>query len=309
MADTISYPSTLEVRFSRPLAATPTLVWRAHTEQGQLERWWGPEGFVISATHEMDVRTGGRWQFVMRGPGPGGAQTDYPNRIQYEEVVPEQRLSWAHGDFERVHFHVCTQFIPDGAGTRLDTTMRFATQAERDATLLYSIPGHESAMQRLETYLQNPWHELSFTRMLDAPVAGIWAAWTVREQLMPWFCPRPWRVTECEIDLRPGGIFRTLMQGPDGESFDHIACYLCVEHEKRLIWSDALQPGYAPAVKPWCTCVVELHPVSATQTRLTARVQHADSATCEDHARMGFPEGWHIALDQMLEQLGQSKAK
>jgi hypothetical protein len=32
---------------------------------------------------------------------------------------------------------------------------------------------------------------------------------------------------------------------------------------------------------------------------------HADSATCEDHAKMGFPQGWHVALDQMLEMLAQ----
>jgi hypothetical protein len=33
---------------------------------------------------------------------------------------------------------------------------------------------------------------------------------------------------------------------------------------------------------------------------------HADSATCEDHAKMGFPQGWHIALDQLLSMLAQS---
>jgi hypothetical protein len=30
---------------------------------------------------------------------------------------------------------------------------------------------------------------------------------------------------------------------------------------------------------------------------------HADSATCEEHAKMGFPHGWHVALDQMLEMV------
>ena len=36
------------------------------------------------------------------------------------------------------------------------------------------------------------------------------------QRLMPWFCPKPWRVVACSIDLRPGGIFSTTMQSPEG---------------------------------------------------------------------------------------------
>jgi len=48
-----------------------------------------------------------------------------------------------------------------------------------------------------------------------------------------------------------------------------------------------------------------LQAVNETETRLTARVMHADSATCEDHARMGFPKGWQVALDQMVALLAR----
>lgn len=85
--------------------------------------------------------------------------------------------------------------------------MRLPSQAERDAKANYAVPGHESTMGKLEAYLRQPHHELSFTRVLQAPVAKVWSAWTMREQLMPWFCPKPWQVTACEIDLRPGGAF------------------------------------------------------------------------------------------------------
>lgn len=312
MSDIVTFPSPTEMHFSRFIAAPLTLVWRAHTEQGQLERWWGPDGFSIT-THDMDVRPGGRWKFIMHGPGVstdpsapfGGPRTDYPNLIQYEEVVPEAKLVWSHGNFDEVMFHVTTTFKAEGEGTRLETTMRLPSQAERDAKATYAVPGHESTMGKLDAYLRQPLHELSFTRVLQAPVAKVWAAWTVREHLMPWFCPKPWQVTECEIDLRPGGAFRTLMQGPDGEAQDLMSCYLVVEPEHRLVWTNALQPGYAPAAKPWCTCAVELQAVSPTETRLTARVMHADSASCEEHAKMGFPQGWHVALDQMLALLGE----
>jgi len=310
MNEAVTYPSATQMHFSRLIAAPLTGVWRAHTEQGQLERWWGPEGFTVT-THELDVRPGGRWKFIMHGPGAKSSDqapddvpgTDFPNLIQYESVVPEQELAWAHGSFDAVLFHVITTFRAEGEGTRLETTMSWRNQAERDAMAGYAVPGHDSAMRKLEAYLRNPHHELSFTRVLEAPVARVWAAWTVPELLMPWYCPKPWQVTQCEIELRPGGAFRTLMEGPGGECQDLMSCYLVVEPERRLVWTNALQPGYAPAQKPWCTCVVEMQAVSETQTRLTARVMHADSATCEEHAQMGFPLGWHVALDQMMGML------
>lgn len=310
MSDLVTYPSPTELHFSRFIAAPLTWVWRAHVEQGQLERWWGPAGFSIT-TLEMDVRSGGRWQFILHGPGVspdpnapfGGLPTGDPNLIQYEDVVPQERLVWSQSDLDGRMFHVTTTFQAEGDGTRLETTLRLPSEAERNAKATDAVPGHASSTGRLEAYLRQPHHELSFTRVLPAPVSQVWSAWTVREQLMPWFCPPPWQVTECEIDLRPGGAFRTLMQGPDGERHDLLNCYLVVEPERRLVWTNALQPGYAPATQPWCTCVVALQAVGATETRLTARVMHADSATCEDHAKMGFPQGWHVALDQMLARI------
>ena len=41
-------------------------------------------------------------------------------------------------------------------------------------------------------------------------------AWTHPEHLKRWFTPAPWTTVDCEIDLRPGGIFRTTMRSPDG---------------------------------------------------------------------------------------------
>ena len=120
----------------------------------------------------------------MQGPGVstdpsspfGGAPTDYPNLIQYEEVVPEVKLVWSHGNFDEVMFHVTTTFKAEGDGTRLETTMRLPSQAERDAKANYAVPGHESTMGKLEAYLRQPHHELSFTRVLQAPVAKVFPA-------------------------------------------------------------------------------------------------------------------------------------
>lgn len=45
----------------------------------------------------------------------------------------------------------------------------------------------------------------------------------------------------CEIDLRPVGIFRTVMRGPDGQEMDGGAgCYPEVVPFTRLTWTDAM---------------------------------------------------------------------
>ena len=53
--------------------------------------------------------------------------------------------------------------------------------------------------------------DLVLERTIDAPIDLVWAAYTNPEHLKRWFAPRPYEVTECELDLRPGGIFRIRM--------------------------------------------------------------------------------------------------
>lgn len=49
---------------------------------------------------------------------------------------------------------------------------------------------------------------LSLRLVRDVPISPeqCFEGWTVPERLMPWFSPRPWRVVDCVIDLRPGEL-------------------------------------------------------------------------------------------------------
>jgi uncharacterized protein YndB with AHSA1/START domain len=62
-------------------------------------------------------------------------------------------------------------------------------------------------------------NDLVLTRVLDAPRDKVWRCWVEPELLKQWFCPKPWYVSEARIDLRPGGEFYTVMNGPNGEQF------------------------------------------------------------------------------------------
>jgi uncharacterized protein YndB with AHSA1/START domain len=61
-------------------------------------------------------------------------------------------------------------------------------------------------------------------RVVDVPPALVWEAWTKPEHLRHWFTPKPWTVAHCEVDLRPGGTFRTVMRGLDGEEQGEAGC-------------------------------------------------------------------------------------
>ena len=94
----------------------------------------------------------------------------------------------------------------------------------------------------------DPKLDLQFERIIDVPRELVWEAWTTPAHLLKWFTPAPWRTTECEIDLRPGGMFRTVMCSPEGELFPGMGSYVEVVPNERLIWTNALLPGFRPNV-------------------------------------------------------------
>jgi uncharacterized protein YndB with AHSA1/START domain len=145
----------------------------------------------------------------------------------------------------------------------------------------------------------DPKLDLVLERVVDVPPALVWEAWTKPEHIRRWFAPAPWTIVDCEIDLRPGGVFRFVMKSPDGEESPSVGCYLEVIPNERLIWTDALLPGYRPSPNPFFTAVVTLEP-RGSGTRYTAMAIHGDEATRKRHEQMGFYEGWGQTLDQLV---------
>jgi uncharacterized protein YndB with AHSA1/START domain len=148
----------------------------------------------------------------------------------------------------------------------------------------------------------DPELDLVLERTIDVPTALVWEAWTRPEHLREWFVPRPWKLAECEVDLRPGGVFRTVMESPDGERFPGVGCYLEVVPEERLVWTAALLPGYRPAPSPDLnfTAIIEMR-AEGEGTRYRATAIHQDPDGKRRHEEMGFHEGWGAALDQLVE--------
>jgi len=160
--------------------------------------------------------------------------------------------------------------------------------------------------------------DLVLTRTIDAPPALIWKAWTDPEHIKKWWTPAPWTTVECEMDLRPGGIFRTVMRSPEGQDFPGVGCFLELVENERIAWTNALEPGFRPATNDAAseqdldchslifTAIVTLEE-QAGGTQYTARVLHKDEAGRKRHEEMGFHDGWGKCLDQLAALMARLK--
>lgn len=162
-------------------------------------------------------------------------------------------------------------------------------------------------IQQAADTVHDPERDLVLERVVDVPPELVWKAWTEPEHVKEWFAPAPWSVSECEIDLRPGGAFTTVMRSPEGEEFPSSGCYLEIVENERLVFTDALEPGFRPAAEPFFTAVISLRAEGAG-TRYVARAIHGDPTSRKKHEEMGFHDGWATALDQLValvERLGE----
>ncbi len=151
--------------------------------------------------------------------------------------------------------------------------------------------------------------DLEITRRLKARRAAVWRCWTEPALMEQWFCPRPWRGTDFVVDLRPGGAFKSVIRGPEGEVFDNDpGTFLEVVPMARLVWTSALGPGFRPNRVPAeafaMTVILTFADAPDGGTLYHARVLHADARGKSAHETMGFHDGWGAATTQLDEVAG-----
>ena len=136
----------------------------------------------------------------------------------------------------------------------------------------------------------------------------------------------PMRSPKCELDLRPGGIFRIRMTGPDGFDTGHgnAGCVLEVVDGKKLAWTSALGPAL-PARPKWAraarsfpmTAIVTFEDAGNGKTAYRAVALHKNAADREKHEQDGLPDGWGtcrrpargVRQDAQRQRLGPFKRK
>jgi len=124
--------------------------------------------------------------------------------------------------------------------------------------------------------------EIVMTRVFAAPRRLVFDAWTKPELLQRWYGARGWSLPVCEIDLRPGGTYRYVMQGPDGAQVTLRGAFREVDPPERLVSTEAFEgfsdEGWRPEDDTLSTMVLtELN--GTTTWTLTPPTQRVKCAT------------------------------
>ena len=140
----------------------------------------------------------------------------------------------------------------------------------------------------------NP-HELSVTRFIAAPPDKVWHIMTEHQE--DWWCPTPWYARFDRQDRRAGGVCNMTFHGPDGETEPQNGIYLAWDEGRRFITTDAVTEDFMPA-GPFMVGIWEIEP-EGDGTCYTARARHWTGEAMQQHAEMGFDEGWGACADQL----------
>lgn len=161
--------------------------------------------------------------------------------------------------------------------------------------------------------MSNAEHELSVTRLIDAPPEIVYRVWT--ERTAEWWAPKPFKTRIVKQELRVGGAseIEIEMEGPDGQKYPHEGIFLEVVPNERIVSTNAFTAGWEPKTLMTTECdlptvaIFSFEP-EGSGTRYTGRVRHWDPEARKKHEAMGFEEGWGIVADQ-LAALAEAEAR
>lgn len=130
----VTTPSDREIAMTRVFDAPRSLVFDAFTKPELLKRWLGFRGGWTFAVCEVDLKVGGKYRYVWRGPkgqemGMGGVFREIarPERIVCTEKFDDP---WYEGEAIDT-----MTFVERNGKTTTTTTVLYASKKVRDAVL------------------------------------------------------------------------------------------------------------------------------------------------------------------------------
>ena len=144
--------------------------------------------------------------------------------------------------------------------------------------------------------------ELVFTRVFDAPRELVFDAWTNPKHLPHWWGPNGFTTTIHEMDVRPGGVWRLVMHGPDGVDYKNKIVFLEIVKPERLVYKHEPEKGTEPvSFETTVTFVAQ-----GGKTEVTMRMLFPSAATRDLVVNTyGAVEGANQTLDRLAEQLAR----
>lgn len=143
--------------------------------------------------------------------------------------------------------------------------------------------------------------EIVIARVFDAPRELVWEAWTNPRHVAQWWGPRGFTTTIEEMDVRPGGVWKHVMHGPDGTDYPNRSVFTEVLKPERIVFSHGGEKRGDAGVQFESTWTFE---ALGEQTRVTIRMVFATAAERDRVAQeYGAIEGGHQTLARLAEHL------
>ena len=135
---------------------------------------------------------------------------------------------------------------------------------------------------------------IKMTRIIDAPVAKVFQAWTDPALLKRWLAPHPFEVREAKADARAGGRYTIVVANGDDGPHTTTGEYLEVVPDRRLVQTWFYDGPYGRDETP-SVLTVEFREVRPGVTELT--LTHAKLR--DDETSGGASAGWVLCLDKL----------
>jgi uncharacterized protein YndB with AHSA1/START domain len=130
-------------------------------------------------------------------------------------------------------------------------------------------------------------HTMTFERLLSVPREQVFDAWTKPEHVTQWWDPTGTPLSECTIDLRPGGTFRFVNQG-NAHAPPFEGAYRVIERPAKLVFDALGAVG---------TVLLEKR---GADTHLTVTIRCASAEHLEQLVKVGVDAGTNQTLDNLV---------
>jgi uncharacterized protein YndB with AHSA1/START domain len=145
--------------------------------------------------------------------------------------------------------------------------------------------------------------EIVITRVFDAPRELVFKAWTDPNHVAHWWGPRGFTTTIHEMDVRPGGVWKLVMHGPDGTDYPNKIIFDEVSPPERLVYTNSGGKKGGPSAQFQNTVTFD---EQDGKTRLTMRLLFPSTEARELVAKeYGAIEGGNQTLGRLAEYLAK----
>jgi uncharacterized protein YndB with AHSA1/START domain len=286
-----------EMTLTRVINAPRDVIFRAWTDPGQVEKWWGPKDFTNPVCN-VDASPGGKILIHMQAPD----KAIYPMDGEFHEIIEPVKLVFTsaaldkHGNrlFEILNTVI---FSDEDGKTKITLHAAVSNITEEGRPYIDGMnEGWNQRIDRLDEFVdknKNQEFPVTIERTFDAPIEKVWDAITDINQMKVWYFPQL-------EDFKPEKDFETQFNvHHEGKDFMHLWKVKEVMPLKKISieWKYAGYPGSS-------LVSFELFP-EANKTRLVLTHQGIESfmpAKYPELAKKNFVEGWSAFMDKELKE-------